>query len=160
MAEAHVLSALRGKYDELLGQLHESRRNAARIHDDLDHIEGAIRLFDPGWQRSTAKARKPHRPSRWSKPKEGVRLYLAVLREADGPLTAVEIAERALRIGGYPAAGRTALKTMAGPINGALGRRADHVERLPGRPARWRLSVQRERDGRHVSRAGTDVIPW
>jgi hypothetical protein len=139
MAEPHVLSALRAKYDELLGRLRQSRRDAARIQDDLDHVAGAIRLFDPDWDRGSAKARRPRRPSRWTRPKEGVRLYLDVLREADRPLTAIEIAERALRIGGYPPAGPLALKAMIGPINGALGRRPDFVERLPGRPAKWRL---------------------
>lgn len=60
-----------------------------------------------------------------------------MLRKAKRPLTAVEIAERALKIGGYPVADNAALKAMVGPINGVLGRRPNHVERLPGRPAHW-----------------------
>lgn len=133
------MAALRAKYAELLGQLRECRKNARRLHTDLAHVEGTIRLFAPDWDSGTAKAKRPRKPSRWAKPKQGVRLYLAVLRDADRPLTAAEIAERALRIGGYPAADRATLKAMVGPINGVLGRRADHVERLPGRPARWRI---------------------
>jgi hypothetical protein len=139
MAETHVLSALRAKYDELLGQLDSSRRRTARLHDDLAHVEATIRMFDPEWDKASASAKRPHRPSRWAKRKEGVRLYLQALREAEEPLTARDIAERALRLGGYPFASPAALKAMIRPVTSALSRRPDFVERLPGRPARWRL---------------------
>lgn len=71
MAESHVLSALRAKYDELLGQLRECRKQNRRLHTDLAHIEGTIRLFTLDWDSGTAEAKRPRKPSRWAKPKEG-----------------------------------------------------------------------------------------
>lgn len=140
MAETHVLSALRSKYAELMGQLRLLERDAERLRVDLYHVECAMRLFSPDSEMPTAK--RPRKANRWSVGGNGTRMALAVLRDADGPLTAHEIALEAMRRAQMPTDDGIVVKAVASSLRGSLKRRAGKgVVMVDGFPKRWALAL-------------------
>lgn len=139
MAETHVLSALRSKYAELMGQLRLLERDAERLRVDLSHVECAMRLFDAECELPTG--RRPRKPNRWSVGGNGTRMALAVLRDADRPLTAHEITLEAMRRAQMPTDDGIVVKAVASSLRGSLKRRVGNgVVMVEGFPARWGLA--------------------
>jgi hypothetical protein len=48
MAEPHVLTGLIAKRAELAGQIEHAQDKLRQLAIDLDHIDAAIHIFDPG----------------------------------------------------------------------------------------------------------------
>ena len=139
MAETHVLSSLRSKYAELMGQLRLLERDAERLRVDLSHVECAMRLFSPDCEMPTAK--RPRKANRWSVGGSGTRMALAVLRDADRPLTAHEITLEAMRRAQMPTDDGIVVKAVASSLRGSLKRRVGKgVVMADGYPARWALA--------------------
>lgn len=99
MERPNTVAGLLEKRRELARLLKRLRADERKVICDLDHIDGAIRLFDPEAQ-AERLVRYPtqHR----AKKGEVVRLVARLLREADRPLTSldivhVQIKERKLR---------------------------------------------------------------
>ena len=141
MAETHVLSALFGKYAEILGHLKQCERRADNHSQSLSHIEAVIRLYRPQWTPEGAKPRKPHKPSRWPTKNAGMRTALLILREAQTPLTTREIVVRVLDRLKMPEPDYDDLKLICSSFNSALRNRAAKggVVLVEGRPVRWSL---------------------
>ena len=139
MAETHVLSALRGKYAELMGQLRVLERDTERLRVDLDHVECTMRLFDADVELPTGK--RPRKANRWSVQGNGTRSALEVLRDADRPLTAHEITLEAMRRAQMPTDDGIVVKAVASSLRGSLKRRLGRgVVVVDGFPTRWALS--------------------
>jgi hypothetical protein len=100
MARPHVVTALEGKYARLLGCQRMLRRPSLSITGDLEHIEAVMRLFDPHWDKAGVRPIAPRFPSRWRKKGEGVRAAFAVIKAAQTPLSATEIAHGAYLVAG------------------------------------------------------------
>lgn len=86
----NTVSGLVAKHAELTALRERYRAEVKRITVDLDHIDAAIRLFDP--QADTDPLRgyvTKHRAQKGTVK----RFVLAALREADGPLTSRQITE-------------------------------------------------------------------
>jgi len=124
--EAYIVTALRRKYAELKG---------LGGGEALAHVGSTLLLFKPGEDLDAIPAIRPYRPQR-SK-------YLAdafrVLRQANAPMTAREIARRVLEAHGVPLV-RNNLQRVECSLHAVLERmEGDGVERVGDDPKRWRV---------------------
>jgi hypothetical protein len=85
MADTHVLFALRRKYAERLG---------AGDQEAVAHLAPVIRMFSPGEDLSAIKPLRPYTNLRGVKGTLWHKLALDVLRTANGPMGAGEIARQ------------------------------------------------------------------
>lgn len=139
MAGAHVVGLLRKKRAEIFGRIIGLEKELRQRRADMKHVDATLRLFAPSQSLSKPSAR----PS-WPRRGEGSRLVLGVLRDADKPLTAGEIAEQLLTVkpaGTAPARARDALhKTVLAALNS--GGNKGLIERTDGRgaTATWQIT--------------------
>jgi hypothetical protein len=89
MKNEHVLSGLIAKRAELSGQVETMQREIRALVAALDHIDAAIRLFDPDADLDEIKPKLPPRHSAFRG--EVQRLLLNALRKADKPLPVSEL---------------------------------------------------------------------
>lgn len=88
------MAGLAAKRDELHKQLLETRAHEKKLICAIDHVEGAMRLFEPGGTPSRiVKNVSVHRAQKGSV----TRLVKQMLREASEPLTAADITEVQIR---------------------------------------------------------------
>ena len=141
MADPHVITALNAKYARLTGELQKLNRQADRVQADIAHVEATIRLFRADWAGEAIKAIGPIKPSRWKRRGQGLVTALNIMREADGPMTAREIAAKALAAHGITLPDGKTLSTIAGSLAASLERRVGNgVAMIDGRPKRWQLT--------------------
>jgi hypothetical protein len=92
MADPHVISALRAKRAELSGELIAAERRILQLRDDISSLDRTIRVFDPAAEphtiRPVLRRKKPTLIPRG----QCSRAILDMLRQADDPMTAREIA--------------------------------------------------------------------
>lgn len=90
----NTVAGLVEKRAQLAGQLKHLRAEERKVICDLDHIDAAIRLFDPGAD-TTRIVRYPtkHR----AKKGEVVRLVFRMLKNSDRPLTALDIVHQQIK---------------------------------------------------------------
>lgn len=81
VAKHAELSALRDRYKEEI----------KKLTVDIDHLDAAIRLFDPA---ADTYAIKEYVTKHWAQKGTVKRFVLTALREADGPLTSRQITEQ------------------------------------------------------------------
>jgi hypothetical protein len=141
MARSNTILSLERKYARLLGRALKAPSKA--ISRDIAHVEAVIRMFDPNWCGASIQPVAPRTPCRWRKRGDGLRLALQVLREADGPLSATEIATRALTISGRATPSESDHRIIGTDLSYLLRRHlgAALVE-IEGRPRRYQI-VQR-----------------
>jgi hypothetical protein len=140
VADSHVISALRSKYAELVGLIAKHERDVERWRTDAAHIEAAIRMFDSGHDVASITGKRPKKPSRWVRQGHGTRTALEVLKQAERPLTAHEIALASMRLRGMPIEDGVTVKAVAASLRGSLMRRnGKGVIQHDGFPKRWSL---------------------
>lgn len=90
----NTIAGLVAKRDELAKLLKRIRADEKRVICDLDHIDAAIRLFDPNADTDRI-VRYPtkHRAKKGSV----VRLVVRMLKEADRPLTSLDIVQQQIK---------------------------------------------------------------
>ena len=138
MAQSPVIYALKGKYARLLGEAISHEREAVRLRSLLVNIEVSIALFDKRIAAQSIKPIRPRKPSRWGKRGVGARIYLDILRNADEPLTTLEIATKAAAFDVNADCSKASVKALVGPINSALRNRIGRgVMLVEGHPKRW-----------------------
>lgn len=49
MAQSHVISALTSKRAELSGKIKQLQAEIVSLEEQLDHIDGSIKIFDPDY---------------------------------------------------------------------------------------------------------------
>jgi len=124
------------------GQIAENKKLAAKLADDMRHVEAVIRMFDPAYDlRRIAMRRRRRSRSPWFKRGTIFREAISALREAGKPLTTREIVGRLLaskhvrepteqQVRDLVAGARASLEYQTGKV----------VERTgEGTPTRWRL---------------------
>ena len=89
----YVLSGLTKRRAELAGEADALRARLAAIAADLGHLDAVIRLFDPDHDIAAIRPKRPRGPDAAGRGERG-KLVLDVLREATGPIPALEIARR------------------------------------------------------------------
>lgn len=86
----NTVSGLVAKRAELVKLRADLERELRAVTVDIDHLDGAIRLFDPT---QTPAARKRYATKHRAKKGQMQRFVLGALRTATGPLTSRDIAE-------------------------------------------------------------------
>lgn len=90
----NTVSGLMAKRKQLAKLLKDLRAEQRKVISDLDHIDAAIRLFDP----EADIARQNRYPTKHrAKKGEVVRLVVRMLKAADRPLTALDIVHRQIK---------------------------------------------------------------
>jgi hypothetical protein len=93
----HALSGLVGKRAEIAGQITQTRATLRQLIADLDHVDAAIRIFDPEFNIEGIRPKAPAALFPVSFRGEFVRVILDMMREAKGPVTTKEIAMHVMR---------------------------------------------------------------
>ena len=97
MENPNAVARLMAKRDELHRELKRTRSHEKSVVCSLDHVEATIRLFQPGGMPTRiVKNFTQHR----AKKGEVVRLVMRLMREADRPLTSLEVVQEQVRIRG------------------------------------------------------------
>ncbi|MCB1885184.1 MAG: hypothetical protein KDG89_14500 [Geminicoccaceae bacterium] len=114
-------------------------RQAAGLRQSLAHLDGAIRVFDPGYRLETIRPKRQRHPCLFENG-ELVRAVLDALRTAQGPLSASAIAGAVIRAKGLPDDRPTRL-LVERRVDRTVRRKGDVVERvaLDGRAVAWRV---------------------
>ena len=97
MSESHVVSGLVAKRSELSGLIQHHQDAMRRLSVDLDHLNAAIKLFDPSFDLRTIKATAHREANPWFKKGESARCVLDALRVAERPLTSRQVGEAILK---------------------------------------------------------------
>lgn len=127
----YCLTGLRRLYAEKLG------RGGSKA--DLAHIRAVVRMISPDEDFRAIKAVRPHTNRKGQSGAVWLRAALAVMRTADTPMTAREIALRVLEARGE-AVTPEALATVQCSLLVTLKRRVGiGVVQHPGYPRRWSL---------------------
>jgi hypothetical protein len=129
LAEAHVIGALRDKRSELAGMVDRLEQELVEHRANLTHLDATMRLFDPNSRPEEIRPRQQRVYNTWFRPGECLRLIYDVLRDAPGPLTTRELAERiidAKAVGAIDDRGRTLIERT---ILGSLNRAKETIER-------------------------------
>jgi hypothetical protein len=107
----NTLAGLIDKRAEIAGKIAPARADLRQLIIDLDHIDAAIRIFDPTFDPDGIK------PKRYPVGQvvyrgDLVRVVLSLLREAPGPLTTKDIARHVMVERGMNTADDALLKVM------------------------------------------------
>jgi hypothetical protein len=90
MTDSHVVSALKTKRMEVAGQIEALQGQLRQAVIDLDHVEAALRLFDPDVDLAALPPRKVAPVSYDTKGDTG-RIILETLRESPRPLSTEQV---------------------------------------------------------------------
>jgi hypothetical protein len=89
--QPNVLHALTRKRAEIAGQIEHNQLSLRHLIAELDHIDAAIRIFNPAIDIAAIRS-KPVPPRHAAFKGEVTRIVFRSLREAGGPLTSRDIA--------------------------------------------------------------------
>ena len=135
-----AMQTLKRLHAELGGQILENKTEALQLADSMRHVEAVIKMLDPTFnlRRIAVKRRQPNP---WFKRGTVYRRAVDVLRTAEQPLTAREVAERVLTAANIKRPDKAALADLIGTVLASLrNHKGKGVQRAnEGTPARWRL---------------------
>lgn len=142
MKHKPALYALERLHAELGGKILANRKEAARLAQDMRHVEAVLKLLEPGFDVRRIAVRRRNRQNPWFKRGDMFRHAIDVLRRASAPMTAREITEAMLRAEGFEP-DRKSVRSLFGGVQASI-RNHDGVtiERVgEGMPARWILKA-------------------
>jgi hypothetical protein len=125
------------------GRLLENKKEAARLAASMHAVEHVIRLFDPSYNVSRIAARRRYKGNAWFRRGTILPRALDVLRKAQAPLTAREIAEAMLVAkGARDNASPKALRSLIASVQTSLANQDDKTVTRAGEgmPMRWRVA--------------------
>jgi hypothetical protein len=140
MTDPHVISALRSKRAELSGELIAAERRIVQLRADIASLDGAIRVFDP-----TATPDKIRPVLRRKKPTliphgQCSRTVLDLLRHAEGPMTAREIAAGLAARYQIDAGDKDSMKALVAKVRNTLARQTALASELRGDAKAWKVA--------------------
>jgi hypothetical protein len=119
-----------------------NKQEAERLADSMRHVEAVIKMLDPAYcLRGISVKRRQTNP--WFKRGTLYRRAVDVLRNAQQPMTATEIADAVLAVAKVETDDRKAVSILGQSIQASLqNHRGKGVEQANnGAPARWVLAV-------------------
>lgn len=140
IANKQALYALEQLHAELAGKLKESKKETARIAADMKKVEAVMKLFDPDYSlRGIAVRRRRKNP--WFKRGTLFRAAVDAMRDAQGPLTTRQIAERMLQAKGIPNPSEDDLRDLSNSVQASLRFQKDKKVQIVDRgpPVCWSL---------------------
>ena len=126
-------------YAELAGKLLESKREAIRLRIAMMQVEAAVKMLQPGFNIASIAAKRRNKSNPWFKRGTLFRSAVDVLRRAETPMTAREIAAT-LIAGKAPQATRKQAIDLQAAILAALRKRNGGTVIGEGAPVRWTLA--------------------
>ena len=143
MENEHVLGGLVRKRKELSRQLDVAQDQLRKLTLDLDNIEAAIKVFDPEYPLEEIKPR-PLPPRHPAFKGQVSRAIFNVLRNADKPMTAMELAKHLMAERNLDAKNRKLYQLMRKRVSAALrhykSKGVIEADENIGRFLRWRLA--------------------
>jgi hypothetical protein len=137
-----AIATLERLHMELGGKLLENRQNAQDLGEQMLHIEACIKMLDPTYNlaRITVKRRKANG---WFKRGTLYRRALDVLRTAEQPLTATDIAWKMMEAADVRNASKADAQVVAqGILRSLINHNGKGVQNVAeGKPAKWRLAA-------------------
>lgn len=137
-----AIATLERLHMELGGKLLENRQTGQDLAEHMRHVEAVIKLLDPTYNlaRITVKRRKANG---WFKRGTMYRKAVDVLRTADRPLTATDIAWKMLEAANIRNPTKTDAQVVAqGILRGLLSHNGRGVQNVAeGKPAKWKLTA-------------------
>jgi hypothetical protein len=141
MANTFVISGLREKRAEFSGELIAAEKRMVQLRADIDSLDGAIRVFDPTSEphkiRPILRRRKPAFIPRG----QCSRAILDMLRDADGPMTAREIAAQLAARYQMDASNTDAMKALVAKVRNTLARQKRLASEMRGDAKAWRVEA-------------------
>src|SRR5258707_2493328 len=118
MADPHVISALREKRALVAGLIEKLERKLEQHREDLTHVDGVLRLFQPDRDPGDIKPKRAYaRRTRYFARNELSRLCMDALKATDGALlTTDDIAGRIIEAKGFDAADAALRNAIAGQV--------------------------------------------
>lgn len=137
-----AINTLERLHAELGGKILENRQQHAELAEQMRHVEAVIKLLDPGYSLRAISVKR-RKPNSWFKRGTIYRRAVDALRTATEPLTAREIAERALAAANIESPDKDALADLTGSILSSLRNHdGKGVRRVnEGSPAKWCLNA-------------------
>lgn len=129
MADPQVIHALRRKYRELLGQ--------GGSAEDVSHVAAVLLMFRPGEDLTQLRPLRSYSRHGRNSRRTWIRGALEVLRTANAPMTAREIAERVIAAHGLTLTAALRINVVNSLLIGLP--RKPGVVCHDGRPRRWSL---------------------
>lgn len=96
MADTHVVSALKEKRIQVASQIESLKGQLRQATIDLDHVEAALRLFDPDVDLAALSPRKVA-PVLYDTKGDTGRTILEALRESMRPLSTAQVCEAVMK---------------------------------------------------------------
>jgi hypothetical protein len=133
-----AINTLERLHAELGGQILENKQRHGELSDQMRHVEAVIKMLDPGYSLRAISVKR-RQPNPWFKKGTIYRRAMDVLRKAEQPLTAREIAELVLAAAEVTDADKEAVADLTGSILASLrNHKGKGIERTnEGSPARW-----------------------
>jgi hypothetical protein len=135
-----AIYALERLHAELGGKILANRKEAARLAQDMRHVEAVLKLLDPAFNVRQIAPRRRNNKNPWFRKGDLFRHAIGVLRQASSPMTAREITEALLRSRGVEPETKH-VRYLFGGVQASLrnhdGRTVERVGE--GMPAHWKL---------------------
>ena len=93
MSESHVVTGLVAKRAELAGRIEQCHRELERLVANVSYLDGSIKLFAPDYKLEGLRVKTHRQRNQYFHQGECQRLVLEILRDAEEPLSARQIAE-------------------------------------------------------------------
>jgi hypothetical protein len=135
-----AIQTLEQLHAELGGKILENKQEHENLAGQMRHVEAVIKMLDPSYSLRAISVKR-RQPNPWFKRGTVYRRAVDVLRTAEQPLTAREIAERVLATANIAKPNKAALSDLIGTVLASLrNHKGKGVQRAnEGTPARWRL---------------------
>lgn len=142
MAESHVVTALIAKYAELSGRQKACEKEAAAIREYLKHLEITLSLFKEGVDVAGILPKQQYNRNPMLKKGEGIREAYSILRTANEPMTAYELAVRILSARGIKEPSKAMVQNLRNSIGTCLKKKEKEgvVISNNDHPKRWEIS--------------------
>lgn len=117
---SYTVTALVDRRKEIMREQSWLQREIAATEEALVHIDAVIRLFDPGYDFSQLKAKRPVTEDDVFRPGEVPLLALDFLREHKAPISTIELAQRLLEKKGAPRLSSKRFQSLTSKLHASL----------------------------------------
>jgi hypothetical protein len=141
MAESHVVTALIAKYAELSGRKEACEKESAALWEYMMHIQATLSLFKEGFDITSILPKHQYKRNPALKKGEGIREAYSILRTANEPMTAYELALRILSARGIAEPSKAMVQNLRNSIGTCLKKKEKEgvVVSDGSHPKRWKL---------------------
>jgi hypothetical protein len=119
MRDTYAILALRHKRAYLVGEVAAAERQVAAKRKTLAALDATIQLFEPATNPELIAAIRPTRHGSFFRHGEQMRFCVMALCEAAGPMSARQVAERAMLAKGLPLGNAPILSSITVQVRGA-----------------------------------------